>query len=328
MEPMAVTVDLVIIAILFVIAVMLTRDRSRAWLLALASELAGRYGRPEHTPEWELEHAELWLMARRKQLTEDLHRIEQLLLHDATMSATRQLGNRLAREQLLVSLARIPDVLPGRDRYTRVRAAAVRDGRALARPGPTRGERGGAGRQRLAALTGATRDPSGEAPHVPDAQGSPRAIADERPGLAELLSSLTAEQRAAPSLCSDWSVLEVVAHLVVPLQVSRPVVRLTPCWVREEFRPREHPAGSATARERPYDDLIDTSGGGRIAVHSARCGVRKPSAGPTYSSTAWTSAAPGTRPTRWPRRALADVADLPDHRRRPGVWWCRVWWTG
>jgi hypothetical protein len=33
------------------------------------------------------------------------------------MSATRQLGNRLAREQLLVSLARIPDVLPGRDRY-------------------------------------------------------------------------------------------------------------------------------------------------------------------------------------------------------------------
>ena len=57
-------------------------------------------------------------MARRKQLTEDLHRIEQLLLHDATMSATRQLGNRLAREQLLVSLARIPDVLPGRDRYT------------------------------------------------------------------------------------------------------------------------------------------------------------------------------------------------------------------
>ena len=115
---MAVTVDLVIIAILFVIAVMLTRDRSRAWLLSQVSELAGRYGRPEHTPEWELEHAELWLMARRKQLTEDLHRIEQLLLHDARMSGTRQLGNRLAREQLLASLARIPDVLPGRDRYT------------------------------------------------------------------------------------------------------------------------------------------------------------------------------------------------------------------
>ena len=33
------------------------------------------------------------------------------------MSATRQLGNRLARDQLVASLARIPDVLPGRDRY-------------------------------------------------------------------------------------------------------------------------------------------------------------------------------------------------------------------
>ena len=115
---MAVAVDLVIIAILFVIALMLTYDRPRAWLLAQGSELAGRYGRPEHTPEWELEHAELWVMARRKQLIEDLRRVEQLLLHDATMSATRQLGNRLAREQLLVSLARIPDVLPGRDRYS------------------------------------------------------------------------------------------------------------------------------------------------------------------------------------------------------------------
>ena len=113
---MAVTVDLIIIAILFVIAVLLTRDRSRAWLIAQGSEIAGRYGRPEHTPEWELEHAELWLMARRRQLSEDLARIERLLLHDASMSATRQLGNRLARDQLLVSLARIPDVLPGRDR--------------------------------------------------------------------------------------------------------------------------------------------------------------------------------------------------------------------
>ena len=115
---MTVAVDLVIIAILFVIAVLLTRDRPRAWLLTQGSELAGRYGRPEHTPEWELEHAELWLMARRRQLTEDLHRIEQLLLHDAGMSGTRQLGNRLARDQLVVSLARIPDLLPGRDRYT------------------------------------------------------------------------------------------------------------------------------------------------------------------------------------------------------------------
>ena len=115
---MAVTGDLVIIAILFVIAVLMTRDRPRAWLLARGSDFAERHARPEHTPEWELAHAELWLMARRRQLNEDLRRIDQLLLHDAAMSATRQLGNRLAREQLLVLLARIPDVLPGRDRYS------------------------------------------------------------------------------------------------------------------------------------------------------------------------------------------------------------------
>ncbi len=114
---MAVAVDLVIIAILFVIALMLTYDRPRAWVLRQGAGFAARYGRPEHTADWELEHAELWLMARRKQLTEDLCRIERLLLHDASMSATRQLGNRLARDQLLVSLARIPDLVPGRDRW-------------------------------------------------------------------------------------------------------------------------------------------------------------------------------------------------------------------
>jgi len=114
---MTVVVDLVIIAVLFAFAVALTYQRPRAWLLAVARALAQRYGHPEHTPAWEQEHAELWLMARRKQLTEDLDRIERLLRHDERMSATRQLGNRLARDQLIASLARIPELLPGRDRF-------------------------------------------------------------------------------------------------------------------------------------------------------------------------------------------------------------------
>lgn len=113
---MTVVVDLGIIAVLFAVAVMLTYQRPRGWLLAGARAFVARYGRPEHTPAWELEHAELWLMARRRQLTEDLDRIERLLRHDQHMSATRQLGNRLARDQLIASLARIPDLLPGRDR--------------------------------------------------------------------------------------------------------------------------------------------------------------------------------------------------------------------
>jgi uncharacterized protein (TIGR03083 family) len=45
-------------------------------------------------------------------------------------------------------------------------------------------------------------------------------IADERRGLAALLSGLTGEQQATQSLCSRWTVRDVVAHLVVPLEVS------------------------------------------------------------------------------------------------------------
>lgn len=122
---MSVVGDLVIIAVLFVLAVAMTYERPRAWLLAGGRALAERYGRPEHSPVWEQEHAELWLMARRKQLSEDLQRIEQLLRHDERMSATRQLGNRLAREQLRASLARIPDLLPGRDRFVAYQPAEV-----------------------------------------------------------------------------------------------------------------------------------------------------------------------------------------------------------
>lgn len=40
--------------------------------------------------------------------------------------------------------------------------------------------------------------------------------------MADLLSGLTAEQRAEPSLCKGWSVHDVAAHLIVPLEVSLP----------------------------------------------------------------------------------------------------------
>jgi len=82
-------------------------------------------------------------------------------------------------------------------------------------------------------------------------------IADERRGLADLLSDLTPAQRAAPSLCSEWSVLEVVGHLVVPLQVSMPRFVLAMLASRGSF----DRANTRLAREqarRPYDDLVDT----------------------------------------------------------------------
>ncbi len=45
-------------------------------------------------------------------------------------------------------------------------------------------------------------------------------IADERRRMADLLSQLTVEQLRTPSLCRGWSVQDVAAHLVVPLEVS------------------------------------------------------------------------------------------------------------
>lgn len=47
-------------------------------------------------------------------------------------------------------------------------------------------------------------------------------IADERRALADQVAELTAHQQAAQSLCKAWSVHEVLAHLIMPMQVSMP----------------------------------------------------------------------------------------------------------
>jgi len=68
-------------------------------------------GRWERVAQWALERlqpveafddlaAELYQAARRERLRADLYRVEQLLLTDAAKSATRQLGNRMAYDQL------------------------------------------------------------------------------------------------------------------------------------------------------------------------------------------------------------------------------------
>ena len=46
-------------------------------------------------------------------------------------------------------------------------------------------------------------------------------IAAERRELATLLDGLSAEQWDAPSLCADWTVGHVVAHLTMPLRYSK-----------------------------------------------------------------------------------------------------------
>ena len=61
------------------------------------------------------------------------------------------------------------------------------------------------------------------------------AIADERRLLADLLTGLTAQQRATPSLCAGWTVHDVAAHLVVPLQVSTARFALAMLACRGDF---------------------------------------------------------------------------------------------
>jgi len=67
---------------------------------------------------------------------------------------------------------------------------------------------------------------------------------------------LTSEQQATQSLCSEWSVREVLAHLVVPLEVSVPKFALAVLASRGSF----DGANVRLAREqasRPFEQMIE-----------------------------------------------------------------------
>ena len=75
----------------------------------LGGVILDRLSRPR---DFDREAEELSRVLRRQQLCADLRRVEHLIATDTWMSATRQLGNRLAYEQLLDDLRHTPDVLP------------------------------------------------------------------------------------------------------------------------------------------------------------------------------------------------------------------------
>jgi hypothetical protein len=75
----------------------------------LGGVILDRLSRPDDVDQ---EAEELSRATRRQQLCADLRRVEHLIATDTWMSATRQLGNRLAYEQLLDDLKHTPDVLP------------------------------------------------------------------------------------------------------------------------------------------------------------------------------------------------------------------------
>ena len=150
-------------------------------------------------------------------------------------------------------------------------------------------------------------------------------IADERRGLADLLAGLTAEQRAAQSLCGDWSVQEVVGHLVVPLQVSIPRFMLAMLASRGNFD-RANTRLARQQAQRPYDDLIDT------LRRRADSRFTPPGAGPEAPLTdllvhgldiCWPLGLTHPVPAeRW-RTSLTFLTTS-----SAGVWWRRAWWTG
>ena len=81
-------------------------------------------------------------------------------------------------------------------------------------------------------------------------------IADERRGLADLLADLTREQQAEQSLCHEWSVHEVAAHLVLPLEVSMPKFVLTMLACRGSFD-RANVRLTREQARRPFAEIVD-----------------------------------------------------------------------
>ena len=81
-------------------------------------------------------------------------------------------------------------------------------------------------------------------------------IADERRGLAALVSGLTAEQQATQSLCGAWTVHDVVAHLVVPLEVGIPKFLLAMLASRGNFD-RANVRLTREQARRPFGELTE-----------------------------------------------------------------------
>ena len=81
------------------------------------------------------------------------------------------------------------------------------------------------------------------------------AIADERRALSTQLSGITEQQQRTPSLCDGWTVHDVVAHLVLPLEVGIPAFALAMVRTRGNFDRANERLTSRQAR-RPFDELV------------------------------------------------------------------------
>ncbi|WP_432497329.1 maleylpyruvate isomerase family mycothiol-dependent enzyme [Kineococcus auxinigenes] len=81
-------------------------------------------------------------------------------------------------------------------------------------------------------------------------------IADERRALADQVAALTPQQQATRSLCHAWSVHDVLAHLVMPLEVSTPRVVLAVLLAGGNFD-RANERVTRRLAQRPFTEIVD-----------------------------------------------------------------------
>ena len=88
----------------------------RRFLRARLSPLADWWvARQAATSNVDAEYDELAIVLRRQQLSAHLQRLRRIVATDESMSATRQIANRLAYRWLQRELAETPAILPGPD---------------------------------------------------------------------------------------------------------------------------------------------------------------------------------------------------------------------
>jgi uncharacterized protein (TIGR03083 family) len=131
-------------------------------------------------------------------------------------------------------------------------------------------------------------------------------IADERRGLADLLSGLARDQQATPSLCEGWSVHDVTAHLVLPLEVSTSTFALTMLACRGSFD-RANVRLTRRQARRPFDELVG------VLRSKAETRFTPPGAGPEAPLT---DLLVHGLDIRWP---LGLARELPEQRLRTSL---------
>jgi uncharacterized protein (TIGR03083 family) len=80
-------------------------------------------------------------------------------------------------------------------------------------------------------------------------------IADERRAVADMAAGLSPEQLATPSLCPQWTVRDVVAHLLMPLETRLPQVLRAMVGARGDFD-RANVVLTARTADRPYEEIV------------------------------------------------------------------------